>query len=505
MNKKKQPAPFFVKKKLKFILLNILLVGSITSLWSRQQETELERHVRRKNYAKVEKNSHKKIPHTTKPNTTQAQDNKKEWTVLVYVQANNNLSSFALRNFTDMALVGSNEKLNILIQWYQPHHKGVWRYRVEQGKMILDSSIATETDGNSSEDLTDAMRWAVTSYPAHKNGLILWDHGIGILDPVWGNKKQPWLGREAFDLTIDSEILAGNPRIQIEGLTISKMNELNLKNDLLTTNTAIPSSLIHRGILFNERSKTYMDNFSLTAALKNIKENVLDNKKIDLLGMDACLMAMIEVGYLARDYASILVSSQEVELAHGWPYQSFFLPLATKQVSPQEVAENLVTSFGDYYKNKIQFYTQSAIDLDQMDLVKDSINQVVSAYQACKQKHSASILDMAKRARSTCQQFSIATYIDLCSYFQELYTNATNAGSASLRQSKELHILKQSLQLAIAAVKQSVFANTAGTKHPRAQGLSVYFPQGRIDRSYPVTDFAKDCLWHDFIREVNGH
>src|SRR5437762_92801 len=72
-----------------------------------------------------------------------------EWTNLVYVQAKNNLSPFALKNFSDMASIGSNENMTTLVQWYQPGHQGVWRYKVEKGKMVLDECNPADTDGNS--------------------------------------------------------------------------------------------------------------------------------------------------------------------------------------------------------------------------------------------------------------------------------------------------------------------------------------------------------------------
>src|SRR3972149_5184838 len=76
-----------------------------------------------------------------------------EWTILIYAQAKNSLSSFAHKNFHDMSLVGSNKDLNLLVQWYQPDQQGVWRYKIEKGRLDLDVCLSTATDGNSSQDL----------------------------------------------------------------------------------------------------------------------------------------------------------------------------------------------------------------------------------------------------------------------------------------------------------------------------------------------------------------
>ena len=69
-----------------------------------------------------------------------------EWTVLVYVQANNNLKNFAQRNFADMASIGSSENLNILMQSYFPQINGTSRYKIEKGKMVLDSHLSANSD-----------------------------------------------------------------------------------------------------------------------------------------------------------------------------------------------------------------------------------------------------------------------------------------------------------------------------------------------------------------------
>ncbi len=41
-----------------------------------------------------------------------------DWTILIYVQATNNLSKYAVKNFEELSLVGSNDKINILVQWF---------------------------------------------------------------------------------------------------------------------------------------------------------------------------------------------------------------------------------------------------------------------------------------------------------------------------------------------------------------------------------------------------
>lgn len=418
-----------------------------------------------------------------------------EWTTLVYVQAKNNLSPFAIKNFSDMATIGSNTQVSMLVQWYQPEQQGIWRYKVEQGKMILEECNHTNTDGNSAQDLIDAMRWAATKYPAQKNALVLWNHGIGILDPVWGHHRVMGERSELFE--IDEYIRNQSSRIQIDGLTIDSTVTFTKPLECsLTKNTA------GRGILFNEQSKTYMNNQSLVQALSNIKSQVLKNKNIDLLGMDACLMAMVEVGYLAHKYANVLVASQEVELAHGWPYAILMNLLTTKNISADLVAQGIVNGYQAYYKDKIQFYTQSAINLTLMPQLKDNINRIVTALRAYKQHESAACVELIKKARASCLQFSASHYIDLHTFYADLYKQLTTTPSKKSSATIALNTLKTELNNGMRMIERVVIANASGKNLTRAKGLSIYFPVSRIDNSYQQTEFAKDCLWFEFIREI---
>ncbi len=411
-----------------------------------------------------------------------------EWTVLVYVQANNNLSSFAHKNFNDMAMIGSNENVSMLVQWYQPGQHGVWRYKIQKGKMVLDECHAIETDGNSSKDLSDAMRWAVTKYPAKKYSLVLWNHGIGIVDPVWG-KQRFWNSK------FDPAMIASNPRMHIEGITHTTANHL------LADNSG-ESAFTHRGILFNEHAKTYMNNASLVHALHDIKTNVLKNKKLDLFGMDACLMSMVEIGYLAHKYAHIMVSSQDVELAHGWDYLAITQRLAEKNISAEQMAQSIVGSYEKYYKDKIHFYTQSAVKLDLMPSLKESINAVVLAFRACQLTNKDALVQAARKARRGSLQFSSPNYIDLHSFYHELNKEVHTINCPRVRSSQALSILKVALGASMQQLEDCVLINTVGKNVARAKGLSIYFPHGGIDASYPKNEFAKECLWYEFIKEL---
>jgi hypothetical protein len=439
-----------------------------------------------------------------------------EWTVLVYAQAGNNLNLYASQNFTDMTQIGSTEDLNVLVQCYRPNQDGAFRYKILKGKMDLDMVVPTG-DGHQANDLVGAMDWAVKKYPAQKYCLILWNHGLGIIDPLWGNNRRRERAIDSPLLSIENDVVKENPRIQIQGLTVDPISltenkEINLNESLFgaaslseigqTNLVDFLPSMVHRGILFNEYTKTYMTNQILTQALSQIKTTVLNNKKIDVLGMDACLMAMVEVGYQARNYADLMVASQEVEHARGWNYLSILQGFSRGKPSPAQVAQNIVTAYDLLYKDRVNFYTQSAVKLEFMEEIRQSLDLVIHDVKVCQKLNAVETKDLIKRARKKALQFSMQSFIDLHTFLGEMQNQTDVDEHSSFIKSKQIQDLKISLSVCMRFIEESVVANVSGRYVNRAKGLSIYFPLTRIDDCYPKTEFAQESLWLGLLKDV---
>jgi cysteine peptidase C11 family protein len=63
-------------------------------------------------------------------------------------------------------------------------------------------------------------------------------------------------------------------------------------------------------------------------------------RKVDMVGMDACLMTMLEVAYQIRDHAEILVGS---EPGDGRPYDTVLRDLAARPgMTARDLAATIV-------------------------------------------------------------------------------------------------------------------------------------------------------------------
>src|SRR5579872_3463975 len=215
---------------------------------------------------------------------TEKTKNLAEWTIVVYMQADNNLAPFAIYNVEEMQKgMLSADQVNLLIEWDQPQNQKTWRYRILPGDKVDVGSLETEMGTDPVTEIVDAMQWAQTEYPAKKYALILWNHGSGVedfKDPLLKTKRMfhSWI------------TLPGCPCATKDG----------------------------RGILYDDSQGTVLTNQGLTLALTQIKKNL--GKNIDLLGMDACLMAMLEIGYQVKNNVDYFVGSQQTEPGLGWAY-----------------------------------------------------------------------------------------------------------------------------------------------------------------------------------------
>jgi hypothetical protein len=399
------------------------------------------------------------VPLFSQPSAGSEKANQSKWTIMIYAQADLTLNSFAIKNLQSMANVGSSENIKIIVQWNQPNKKGVWRYKINKNEIELIET--REKRKNFSEDLIDFSKFVADKFSAENYIFIFWSHGSGILDPRW-----------------------------------DRLNYFSIMGSCATAEgDTLNSGPAKKAILFDIENKTYLKNHEFQNALSNITKNII-GKKFAIIGMDACFMAMFEVFYQIRNFADYSVSSEEVELAQGWNYEQFlnFINCRADSISSKDIAKNIVLTFKNLYQNETRFYTQSAINLKLIDLLKNNIDLVVYLISQCKKNSPASIKKMIRLARQNCFQLSVSCYVDLLSFYTELQKVVDDK------------TLKTALDNGIELIKKTVIENVSSKYFSRARGISIYFPfladkKNKIDSSYLKTEFAQKSLWLKFLKE----
>jgi hypothetical protein len=414
------------------------------------------------------------------------------WLVMLYQNADDRiLEQDIFLDLNEAERVGSTDQVKIVSQLdrYRGGFSGDgnWtetrRYLVAQDNnlnAIRSQPLASgEADMANGESLVDFATWAIKTYPADKYALILSDHGMG-----WpGGWSDP------------------DPAVRGE------------------RDTPIAAALGNQ-LYLNE----------LDQALAKIRAQT-GVDKLELIGLDACLMAHAEVFEALAPHARYAVASQETEPALGWAYASFLGALQQNPgmdgaalgqaivrsyvkddqriVDPQARAEfvgqggsgrgifGMAPDAETVARQIEQSTTLTALDLQVMPEVTASLNNLAYTLSQLDQRDAAEARTYAQSFTNIFGKSTPSPYIDL-GHFAALVQQATRNNPQ----------VTQAVERLSAALREAVVAEVHGPRKPGATGISIYFPNSTLysqavsgPPSYVPTAqrFAQNSLWDDFL------
>ena len=410
---------------------------------------------------------------------------KKRYTLINYMAADNDLHPFAWRNLKHLELIGSTEHINVIVQLNIPgKHNPTRRYIIKQGKRLLidaDTSLNNiKLNSGNPHTLIDCVAWAHEHYPADEVILVLWNHGTG---SVGVGTSRSVSATELFSL---------NP--------ISNMLDLDRSVGYLdyVNKRALQIESLQKDICFDDTFRSYLTNQDLDFALHEICTKIL-GKKIGILGFDACLMSAVEIANIGKKYAQYMVSSEEVELAYGWPYDAILRPYVSCALPLKDLASHIVKSFDSFYTTVTPDYTLSAIDLSQVTTLETNIHNIASALIDALQTQKNDSVRKAIRfskSRKYCTCFEEPSYIDLGDFYKNLIKFIDFIELANKQNEAYLkHRIKFFATEGISLLEKCVVENRTGKNLRNAKGLSIYFPEGQFAHSYLRNSFASENNW----------
>jgi len=415
----------------------------------------------------------------------------KDWTIILYLAADNDLGPFAVRNIKQMASVGSTKHVNILIHLdikTVGRKKVTRRFYVEKNKLVqlnTNDPITQKMDSGDPQTLISCFKWASHDFPAENYALFLWDHGTGSLDPASG---RIFNANELFTYN------ANTNKLELDR-SIGYLEYVGIIQHLNT--------LEQRGICWDDTTGNYLTNQKLEFALKAICKECLNGKKISILGFDACLMGCIEIASIAKKYAEYMVASQEVVLGSGWNYQKTFAPFIDRDLPKEKFAEHIVLAFDDTYSHVTNDYTQAAINLAGIIQLEKSINTISLQLMECLKKQTNGSVKKAiqtSRNKRNCTHFDEPSYIDLNHFLCNIQQNLNQFKlSSNQEEVKAKQNLNKNIEDAKKLISKIVIANKTGSNLRKASGISIYFPEHRIHSSYKKTSFAASNYWFSFL------
>jgi len=258
---------------------------------------------------------------------------KAKWTILTYIAAHNNLADFGKKSLLEILNVGSTPEVMQGALYDAPG--GASRYVMgDPGKVEQQEQLGS-FDCGSPDGVIETARWLFAQRPAERYGLVLWSHGSG-----WEPAEIETVAKEA------------RPSVQVDRAE-SRERAIAPGSRVLFRSTLRallkPDKRAERAILFDDGTGHSLDTLELARVARAIAEEV--KQPLELLGMDACLMANIEVAYEVRDAVRYLVASEELVPGHSWPYQEIFGALrAGPDQGGADFAKLVVDQYVSFYK-----------------------------------------------------------------------------------------------------------------------------------------------------------
>lgn len=381
---------------------------------------------------------------------------KPRWTVLVFMNAANNLQPDSLTNIAQMASVGSDANVNIVVQWKQancadcgtPSYTGTRRYFIRQhsasdvaqirsgNTASLDADRLADPSTNSSgtSDMGDwrvlknFVNWGSATYPADHLMVVIWNHGSG------------W-----------------RPTTRAAKRATRAVSQDNATGNEIQT-TEIPLGLAGTA------------------------------QGIDVLAFDASLMQMVEVAYEVRSSARVMVGSEESPPGAGYPYDTLLNALKSSGSSPCDMGNSIINTFVAAYPNNSNI-TQSLIDLSKMDTVATRLSEFAGVLRS-RASVDATVI---QNARQNVQAYDYPENKDLYHY-ADLIRQGT--ADASLQQAAvNLQNALRSTDGAVMRTRRGNFGQT------NSNGLAVYIgAPGAYLTTYNELAITRATLWDEFLQ-----
>jgi Clostripain family len=403
-----------------------------------------------------------------------ASTSRKKWTVMVWMAGDNDLEEFGDSDIAEMKRVGSNDDINVIVQLDRMRDDNTRRYFVRAGARADDDVVEELGETNTGDPVvaTDFFRWAIERYPADQLMGVIWNHGAGIDDTdIYRSARGGSVGRGA---------VAGNTQPQLVRRALSGRHRRALFQ------STVAQATHDRAIAFDDTSKDFLDNLELKKVLVDVKRQT--GRELDVLGLDACLMSMVEIAYQLRGTARIVVGSEELEPGDGWPYDRILKTLASEpDMSSADLGTAIVEHFVASYRGET--ITQAAVDLSKLSSVAAAIDTLAKALTKAIKK-SPDYTAVTKALNAT-QRFDTPDFVDLGHFCQELSKRSAT---------KEIKDGAKATIEALTAEGGFVVAERhTGKGVSNANGVAIYFPRGPVNKAYRLLDFAKTNTWRTFL------
>jgi len=243
------------------------------------------------------------------------------------------------------------------------------------------------------------------------------------------------------------------------------------------------------GAMLDETSNDILHVPEISSALAAV--TLSGTQKIDVLYIDACLMAMIEDAYQVRDYVDSYVASENLHYSWSRPYRDYISDI-TAATTPEQLAALFTNAYADYGDSVSAGYTQSAADISRLGTLVASTNSlawILNSQMITAATQVTAILTDVQRFDSD-EPFGVIDlrdrYIDLHDFARLVHENFAGAD------------LKTAAQGVMDAVASYVRVERhRGSTLVGSHGVSIFYPTTASSfYNADEYDFATGATWH---------
>ena len=291
-----------------------------------------------------------------------------EWTILIYMAADNGLHEYALQDIAEMELSSFGSEANIIVQMDGAADSDLprtYRYKISQHAEdgIQSASIANlgEVDSGSYLTLKSFVEWGFNRYKSEKKALIIWSHANGWAKDISG-----------------------------------------------------------KGIAPDNTSETFI------SMSEHQMQKALSNTHLDILIYDACNMQTIENLVEVKEWADYIIGSEATVPVTGLPYAQIF-DYWSEATNIDSLVANIPLIYVDAYRPGnlynsgpyFQRITSSTAKMEDFATLETSLNSYLNIWS----NHPDEFI----KVREALNEFGISyTDIDLKELLQYLSLNSDN-------------------------------------------------------------------------------
>lgn len=439
-----------------------------------------------------------KIPSTQKPGEAA----RAEWTVLVYIAADNDLVEAGYQNIFEMSKVGSTPDLNIVCLFDDTSPEKSYFVKVDKNeeaaagklkfkdwKFDADKAVKAkaipEINTGDPNVLYSFLKKGVELFPANRYFLLFWNHGSGFYSV--GDAASAASGD--FSGSSDKAVTKG--RFSKERLQMIDALR-NLDSVAYDDNSGGDS----------------LTQLELKAVLSQLKQET--GTIFDVIGFDACLMNNIEVVSQLAPFSRVVIGSEESEPGAGWSYEGFLAPMIKDpKISLEKLSDLLCRTYVKKstkgLMNKIRFLmspmpiTLASTETVKMADLEALVDDLAKALLGYIQASPAEAYLAITKAQAESLKFSYQFYVDLGDLCEKIARHAKDP------------VVREKARAVRKAMTGGLFSEGAVISNHQghtsaATGLSIFFPSFDVPKSalalYKLLDFSRKTKWDDVVEKL---